>query len=357
MKHGWDCRRLSSARQPFYTGYFAAVMATGIVSSALLLYGRTTASDVLLILASVLYVVLWMAYVKRALINPQGMWRDMRNPATTFGFFTIVAGSNVLAVRFLLAHWVGVALGLGAVGIVVWVLLFYTVMTVLVTGPAVRLTDVNGGWLIAVVAEQSIATYLAALVDVMPSHGTMLFLVATSFWAMGLMFYVIFLGFIMDRLFFRAMTFGELEPPYWINMGATAITVLASSRLLEVHIRDPALLTLHPFLQGITLMLWAWGSWWIPLLVILGLWKYGRGHERVRYQPAQWSIVFPLGMYATATTTMAQLAGFHPLRVVGSGFVWIAVAAWLLVAGLAAGHWIGQWRGASSLRVRRRTLL
>ncbi len=346
MTHRW-VRRPTPGRPRFYTGYFAAVMATGIVSSALLLHGRAAASDLLLMIASFLYVALWGAYVKRTVRDPRGMWRDMTNPATTFGFFTIVAGSNVLAVRFLLAHWIGVALGLGAVGIVIWVLLFYTVMTVLITGRAVRLTDVNGGWLIAVVAEQSIATYLAALIDLMPSHTTVLFLAATTFWAMGLMFYVIFVGLIMDRLFFREMTSGELEPPYWINMGATAITVLASSRLLEVHVQDPALLTLHPFLQGITLMLWAWGSWWIPLLVILGLWKYGRGHERVRYQPAQWSIVFPLGMYATATTTMAHLPGFRPLHVVGSGFLWIAVATWVLVAGLAAGHLIGRRPGVA----------
>ncbi len=322
------------AEQSFYPGYFAAVMATGIVSTVLYLYHHLWLSNGLLWFSSGFYVVLWVVYLTRAISQPQAMWRDMTNSATTFGFLTIVAGSNVLAVRFLLAGWVDLSIILGSIAIVIWAVLFYTVMTALITGPAVKLSDVNGGWLIAIVAEQSIATYLAALIDVIPHQATVLFLIASAFWAMGLMFYVIFIGLVMERLLFRQVTHNDLQPPYWINMGATAITVLASSRLLAVHTHVMILITLRPFLEGVTLMLWAWGSWWIPLLVILGIWKYWKGSEAVRYHPAQWSIVFPLGMYATATTTMAHIQGFTPLHRIGAGFVWIAFGSWILVASL-----------------------
>ncbi len=319
----------------FYTGYFASVMATGIVSTVLLLYHHYWISDALMAVAAALYLVLWYTYIARAMAAPREMWKDLTGPSTAFGFFTIVAASNVLAVRFIFEHWVGLSIILGTVGLGIWAVLFYTVMTALVTGPAIDLSSVNGGWLIAIVAEQSIATYLAAMIDYLPRHASVLFLTATTFWAMGLIFYVLFMGLIMNRLLFQSVTFDDLQPPYWINMGATAITVLASSRLLAIHVHAQILLTLRPFLEGVTLALWAWGSWWIPLLIILGVWKYWRGREKVGYHPAQWSIVFPLGMYATATTTMSRIHGFYPLHWVGAGFLWIAVGAWVLVSALA----------------------
>ncbi len=320
--------------QPFYTGYFAAVMATGIVSTMLFLYRSQWLSDTLMAVAVLMYLALWYSYGSRTIKAPRAMWDDLSNPATAFGFFTIVAASNVLAVRFIFADWVGLSMVLGGIGLAAWAVLFYTIMTVMITGPAIKLSSVNGGWLIAIVAEQSIATYLAAMIDIMPGHVALLFLLATTFWAMGLMFYVIFIGLIMNRLLFQSVSFDDLQPPYWINMGATAITVLASSRLLSIHVHAQILLTLRPFLEGVTLMLWAWGSWWIPLLIILGFWKYWRGHEAVAYHPSQWSIVFPLGMYSTATTTMSRIYGFSPLHWVGAGFVWVALVAWILVAGL-----------------------
>ncbi len=36
----------------------------------------------------------------------------------------------------------------------------------------------------------------------------------------------------------------------------------------------------------------AFGTWWIPLLIILGLWRYIRRHWPVTYEPALWSVVF-----------------------------------------------------------------
>jgi hypothetical protein len=28
---------------------------------------------------------------------------------------------------------------------------------------------------------------------------------------------------------------------------------------------------MRPFVDGVTLMMWAWATWWIPLLVLLGI--------------------------------------------------------------------------------------
>lgn len=321
--------------QNLYTGYFALVMGTEIVSIAMLLYGHRVLSDLLWWIGLCGYLALWLAYGARLLMWPHRVWADLSNPGTAFGFFTIVAASNVLAVRFLFGHEVLWAIILGCIGLSCWAVLFYAILTILILGPAIRLSAVNGGWLIAIVAEESIATLAAAMITAIPSWANGLFLVGLTFWAMGVMLYVVFIGLIMDRLLFQRVMANDLQPPYWINMGATAITVLASSRLLLISPPVPILITVRPFLEGITIVLWAWGTWWIPLLIILGLWKYIRDREPVAYHPSQWSIVFPLGMYATATTTMARIHGFELLHSVGALFIWVGFGAWTLVAGLA----------------------
>jgi len=44
------------------------------------------------------------------------------------------------------------------------------------------------------------------------------------------------------------------------------------------------------------------------LLVLIGVWKHGLHRLPIRYTPMLWSMVFPLGMYATATLRLARLA-------------------------------------------------
>lgn len=126
-------------------------MAIGIVSTALFIYEHFWLSDLLMAVAVGLYILLWLVYLERVLRAPRKIWQDLTNPATTFGFFTIVAGSNGLGVRFLFHHWVLAAKILGTVGILSWTMLFYTAMTVLIAGPAVKKSVVNGGWLIAMI--------------------------------------------------------------------------------------------------------------------------------------------------------------------------------------------------------------
>jgi tellurite resistance protein TehA-like permease len=76
-------------------------------------------------------------------------------------------------------------------------------------------------------------------------------------------------------------------------------------------------------------MLWTWATWWIPLLVIIGIWKHGYNKIPLVYEPMQWSIVFPLGMYAVATNNLALSAEFKPLYYLSSAMMWVALVAWI----------------------------
>ena len=62
--------------------------------------------------------------------------------------------------------------------------------------------------------------------------------------------------------------------------------------------------TLLPFLKGFTIFFWATGTWWIPMLVILVVWRHL--YIPLKYDPLYWGTVFPLGMYAVCTFEMVR---------------------------------------------------
>src|SRR3546814_12513952 len=73
----------------------------------------------------------------------------------------------------------------------------------------------------------------------------------------GCMLYLSIITLIFYRLTFLHLTTAEFTPPYWINMGAVAITTLAGSTLI-LNGGDQALIRgLMPFLKGFTLFFWA----------------------------------------------------------------------------------------------------
>jgi tellurite resistance protein TehA-like permease len=130
-------------------------------------------------------------------------------------------------------------------------------------------------------------------------------------------------------------------------MGAAAIATNAGSTLIVTPPGLPFLESMHAFVDGTTLILWAWATWWIPLLVIFGVWRYIVWHEPLVYHPMYWSLVFPLGMYTLATYRLSLAADFTPLQTVSRVMIWVAFAAWAIsLYGLLRS-------GGRSLRARR----
>ena len=72
-----------------------------------------------------------------------------------------------------------------------------------------------------------------------------------------------------------------------------------------------------------TVVTWIVASLWIPVLVASIL--------RLR-DGNWWAMVFPLGMYSSATFATAVETGWHRLTTISLAFFWIALAAWLVVA-------------------------
>lgn len=63
-----------------------------------------------------------------------------------------------------------------------------------------------------------------------------------------------------------------------------------------------------------------------------GLWRHVRRHWPLAYEPALWSVVFPLGMYSVATLTYGKTTHIAFMEPIARVMIWVAVVAWVLVA-------------------------
>jgi len=320
-------------------GYFALVMASGIVSIGTDLTGYPLLSAIVLWFTMGAFVTLVLAYAARIAWFGVYVRQSVRDPTTAMAYFTLVAGTNVLAVRLAMAQHPLVALSLGTAGALVWVVLTYALpWSIVAAARRPVLGEINGTWLVWVVATQSLSIIATVVTPHAPSPWLVanLPVVAVCLWGVGVMLYLIFIVIIFLRLLLIEVTPAEMGPPYWIAMGATAISVRAAAGILSLHdLRTTELVAaLRPFLIGLSVVLWAFGTWWIPLLILFGIWRYVIRRYSRAYEPRLWNVIFPLGMYAVASYTLGQSAGLGFMVTVARVWIWVAVAGWVGVLGL-----------------------
>ena len=326
--------RFRSGIENLSPAYFALVMATGIVSIAAHQLGFKSTAYLLFGINIVAYVVLCGLNGLRLIWFRSAMWKDLIDHRKGLGFFTWVAASCVLGSQFIrLVQSFEIATVLWGLGIVLWILLTYTIFTVLITKenkPSLN-EGISGAWLLAVVATQSIAVLGALLAP----HWGQPFRVEINFfvlsmWLWGGMLYIWMISLIFYRYTFFKFSPGDLAPPYWINMGAMAISALGGSLLIVNSPDAPFLRSILPFIKGFTVFYWATGTWWIPMLFVLATWRYYYKKFPISYDPLYWGAVFPLGMYTVATHQMSEALELPFLDTIPHYFVWIAFAAWTL---------------------------
>ncbi len=328
--------------ETLYPGCFALVMATGIISNAFFFEDRRTLSDVLFAVNTIAYPGLLAATLVRAVSFGRELWADLINPRLVFSFFTIVAATDVFGVGIHLRGYASVALTMWLFALALWFALIYLsfgVLTFLNTAHDANV--VHGGWLIAIVGTESLVILGAIVSPPLAQTGIASFVLIHMLWGIGLALYGIFITLFASRIFFLEFEPDDITPLLWVVMGAAAISTNAGSTLILTDSALPFLQSMRPFIDGVTLIMWAWATWWIPLLILFGIWKHGVCRMPLTYIPMMWSLVFPLGMYALASLRLSLATDFPPLRTISLAMVWVALAARVATA---MGMTLASWR-------------
>jgi tellurite resistance protein TehA-like permease len=262
---------------------------------------------------------------------PAAVLKELRNHRTAAGFLTAVAAVSIVGDQFVLLasnSKVAAALWLGA--LVLWaglIYAFFVAMTIRPVKPPFA-TGLDGSWLLTVVATEALAILDTHVASVF-SRADIVVFASLCLFLLGGILYLIMIALIVQRWLFEPMPPEQLTPPYWINMGAAAITTLAGARLLSIAGANPLTAGFVQLIEAATVLFWAIATWWVPLLVTLLIWRHLVHRIRPSFGLEYWSMVFPLGMYTAATWALSRHNGAEFLAVIPRVGIWIALASWL----------------------------
>lgn len=305
------------------------VMASGIISIGFATLDFSTLAETLYFFSVAAWLTLLYLSAIRLVRHADAVRIDLLNPRMVFSYFTLVAATDIVGLLLHSRGHVALAISCWILAFITWCSLLYLAFSVLTfLSHEHNVNIVHGGWLISIVATQSLVLLGARIAPDLGSWAGYMMVEIHMLWGLGLVFYGIFVTLFCYRIFFLTLKPQEISPLLWVIMGAAAISTNAGTSLLLEDTLLPFLVAQRPFIDGVTMMAWAWATWWIPMLMLFGIWKHAVRKMPLQYEPVMWSFVFPLGMYAVASARLGLTADFLPLKWISSIMVWVAFFAW-----------------------------
>lgn len=319
---------------------FAIVMATGILSVAAGDHQYRYLHAALAGIATVLFVGLAAIVGLRIVLRPRVLAAQAHDPDVALRMFTFVAAATVLGVV-----WSGFPTLVSALALLAsigWGVLAPLAVRDVRSRPRDVLRDhAHGAWLLSSVGTAGLATTAA---DLGMLHGApVLTVVGVVLWLVGLGLYLAVTCLIVRRALGTPLRPEEMTPDAWILMGAMAIGALTGNHLLSAADRF-AMGWLSAWARPLTLAVWIVATAWIPFLLYAEMWRVDQRAGSLRFAGVWWSAVFPLGMYASATSAIGDSFVLPELHTVSLVFFWIGMTAWTLVAVGQLHFGLASWR-------------
>lgn len=315
----------------FYPGYFALVMATGIVSMACLQFKLDVPGKILFMLNNVQYFILAAIFIIRLIFFFKECKEDLSTNPKGAGFLTIVAASSIIGTGYAQGRQMfDVAVVFLMVALICWLILIYSFLSLIILQkekPSLE-HGINGSWLLLIVSTQSTIILASSVLSHLSIPVEVALFTVISGWLTGILLYVILVTLIVYRLIFCPINASEISPSYWIDAGAAAITTLAGVTLSNAITNAGIYQQYLPIVNLVSLLFWAVATFWIPLLFILETWRHYKAG--FKYSPEYWSLVFPLAMYSVATVKLAPVVQMPFLHSIAHVFLLIALFVWLV---------------------------
>lgn len=346
--------RIGNALERLDPAYFGFVMSMGIVSIAFLELAVPIVARPLAVFNVACYALLLVLFAVRTAAFPERTFADLRERDRHWGALTFIVATNTVGIQFLFFFdAVTVAVVLWGVTVVITPLLLYYLFATEVIGAGkidVR-ERIDGAFLLVIVCMQSLAVLGGLLTESLAGYGNALILLSMGYFGSGYVLYFVVVTVVTYRLLDGPIRPDDWTGPYWITMGAAAITTLAGTTLGPELAAFQGWESYAPVIIGVTFLAWAIASWWIPLLLVVDVWKFltggtdgdppvwvvllpwsrlGFGDRLHTYAPTAWGRVFPMGMYTACTLNLAGIGTFGLLSVIPAYWGWFALVVWAL---------------------------
>lgn len=322
-------RALRSDIRTLDPAYFGLPMSTGAIALASHALGNDAVARFFFGLNNAEIAVLGLLFLLRVVLYFPSFRKDLAAHNKGAGFLTIVAALCILGTEHvLLAPNASAALALWCAAFTAWLVLsysFFILVTIRRSKPGLG-QGIDGSWLLFVVSVQALSI-LGCLIAPQASPYLRHALFAALFlYLLGCLFYVVVIGMIFYRTTFFHMRADEFKPSYWIDMGAAAITTLAGTMLADAMARHGMFMDFIPLLKLGSAFFWVAGTWWIPVILFLEIWRHTI--IPLRYHAGHWSLVFPLGVYTLCTWELAGVLSLPVLQSIAWVFLRMAWSAW-----------------------------
>ncbi|AAY81061.1 tellurite resistance/C4-dicarboxylate transporter family protein [Sulfolobus acidocaldarius] len=328
MQSFWSKLKIESSK--LLPSYFASVMAIGIFSIAFFLYNYNVLSYLLSYLSNVIYFALWVITVIRWVYYPRSYLNELKDLGRSPGFLSKVIATNTIGSEYMLIFKdYSLAYAFFMFGLILWIFYQYAVLSAISFNINDRNIEyVNGIWELIPASTQSVVD-LGSILS--PFH-TYLYTLSLILFFIGVAQYIVMTSLILGRIVLKGLKPKDASGSYWIITGAAALSALAGIDLLiylnEVNLQSAYIGDLRTIVLTFIILLWSTGTWWIPWLIYMGIWKHVINRVPLLvYDPQFWGAVFPMGMYATSSFLLIRYVNLNIPMLIPDIFILVGSVA------------------------------